>query len=153
MTLVVPANQLTDYIGKDLEPSDWLLIDQDRINQFSDATLDHQFIHVSPEEAAKTPYGTTIAHGFLTLSLLPYLTIQNGLVPENSVMGINYGSDKVRFLQAVKVNDRIRCHAKTLDISEKSPGQWLMKTAISIEIENEEKPALVAELLNMFIVQ
>jgi len=153
MTLVVPANQLADYIGQDLEPSDWLLIDQERINLFADATLDHQFIHVSPEEAAKTPFGTTIAHGFLTLSLLSYLAPQNGLIPENAVMGINYGSDKVRFLQPVKVNDRIRCHARPLEVTEKSPGQWLMKTAISIEIENEEKPALVAELLNMFVVQ
>ena len=91
MLQIVPADQLTDFVGKDLGESDWFTVDQDRINAFADATNDHQFIHIDPEAAKATPWGTTIAHGFLSLSLLPFLTASAGIIPEGMIMAINYG--------------------------------------------------------------
>ena len=140
-------------VGKELEPSPWLEITQERVNQFADATNDHQFIHVDLEKAKQTPFGGTIAHGFLSLSLLSYLNAQNAIVPEGLVMGINYGSDKVRFLAPVNVGKRIRSRQKVLEVTEKKPGQWLIKTHATVEIDGEETPALVAEILSLYIVQ
>lgn len=151
MTETITPENLTTLIGKELEPSSWMEITQERVNRFADATDDHQFIHVDPEKAAQTPFGGPIAHGFLTLSLIPHLTAEKAINPEGLVMGINYGSDKVRFLQPVRVGSRIRAHQKILDVDEKSPGQWLIRTSVTIEIENEEKPALVAVILGLFI--
>jgi len=139
--------------GTRLEPSAWLRIDQQRIDQFADATSDHQFIHVDPEKAAATPFGSTIAHGFLTLSLLSYLMGQHMPVPRGTVMGINYGSNKVRFLQPVKVNSRVRAITRIESISEKPGGQFLLKSSVTVEIENESRPALVAEVLSLYIVR
>jgi acyl dehydratase len=147
MKLIVPVENLNDYIGKDIGHSDWFLIDQDRINKFAAVTIDHQFIHVDEEQAKNGPFGATIAHGFLTLSMLTYLTESCGLIPENSVMGINYGFDKVRFLMPLKVNNRIRARVKPISAIERNPGQWLMKSEVTVEIESEEKPALVCEWL------
>jgi acyl dehydratase len=127
-------------------------ITQERVNQFAEATNDFQFIHVDPEKAAKTPFGGPIAHGFLSLSLLSYLNAQTAIFPENLAMGINYGSDKVRYLMPVRVSQRIRSRQKVLEVTEKNPGQWLMKTAVTVEIEGEETPALVAEILSMLVV-
>lgn len=152
MTETIKATDLPTLIGSELAPSDWLEITQERVNQFADATNDFQFIHVDPDKAAQTPFGGPIAHGFLSLSLLSYLNAQTAVIPENLVMGINYGSDKVRYLQPVRVGKRIRSRQTILDVTEKSPGQWLMKTAVTVEIENEETPALVAEILSMFVV-
>jgi acyl dehydratase len=135
------------------EPSPWLEITQERINQFADATNDHQFIHVDPGKAAKTPFGGPIAHGFLSLSVLSYLNAQSAVLPEGLVMGVNYGSDKVRYLAPVRVGKRIRSRQKVLDVSEKKPGQWLTKTAVTVEIEGESTPALIAEILSLFIVR
>jgi acyl dehydratase len=151
--LTVPVEKLTDYIDQPLGTSEWVTIDQDRINAFADVTLDHQFIHVDVEKARATPFGTTIAHGYLSLSLVSHFLGECGILPEGTVMAINYGSDKVRFLQPVAVNSKVRGHGKLLEVSEKSPGQHLVKTGISVEIEGQEKPALVAEILSMFIVQ
>ena len=151
--LTVPVDQLENYIDQPLGTSEWVAIDQDRINAFADVTLDHQFIHVDVEKAKATPFGTTIAHGYLSLSLVSHFLSECGIAPEGTVMAINYGSDKVRFLQPVAVNSKVRGHGKLLEFSEKSPGQYLLKTGISIEIEGQEKPALVAEILSMFIVQ
>ena len=148
----VPRDQLQDYVGKALPPSDWLTIDQQRINAFADTTLDHQFIHVDPARAAQTPFGSTIAHGYLTMSLISHFLGQCGVRPEGVAMAINYGSDKVRFVQPVRVGSRVRAHAKLLEIGEKAPGQLLVKTGMTIEIEGEEKPALVAEILTLFIL-
>lgn len=139
--------------GTRLEPSNWLLIDQERINRFADASNDHQFIHVDPEKAAQTPFGSTIAHGFLTLSLLSHLMGQNMLIPNGTVMGINYGSDKVRFIQPVKVNSRIRAMVRIENVSARPGGQFLVKAAVTIEIENEKRPALSAEVLSLYIVK
>jgi acyl dehydratase len=152
MTETIKATDLPTLVGSELAPSDWLEITQERVNQFADATNDFQFIHVDPDKAAQTPFGGPIAHGFLSLSLLSYLNAQTAVIPENLVMGINYGSDKVRYLQPVRVGKRIRSRQTILDVTEKSPGQWLMKTAVTVEIENEETPALVAEILSMFVV-
>jgi len=152
MAETVKAADLLGMVGKELEPSPWLEISQDRVNQFAEATNDHQFIHVDPERAKKTPFGGPIAHGFLSLSLLSYLNAQNAMLPENLVMGINYGSDKVRYLAPLRVGKRIRSHQKILDVSEKNPGQWLVKTAVTVEIEDVETPALIAEILSMYIV-
>lgn len=148
----VPRDKLHDYVGKELPPSDWLTIDQDRIDAFADTTLDHQYIHVDPAKAAKTPFGTTIAHGYLTLSLISHFLGQCGVGPEGAVMAINYGSDKVRFVQPVKVGSRVRARMKLLEIGEKSPGQLLAKTGVTIEIEGDKKPALVAEILSLFVL-
>jgi acyl dehydratase len=150
---VVPVDQLGDYVGKEIGESDWFTVDQDRINAFADATNDHQFIHVDPEAAKATPWGTTIAHGFLSLSLIPFLTASAGIVPEGMVMAINYGSDKVRFLEAVKVGSDVRAKVRLADVTSKGPGRWLFKTDVTVEIKGSEKPALIAETLSMFIVQ
>jgi acyl dehydratase len=152
MTQTVKAEDLPGQVGKELEPSEWLEITQERVNQFADATNDHQFIHIDPEKAAQTPFGGPIAHGFLSLSLLSYLNGQTAIVPENTVMGINYGSDKVRYLAPVRVGQRIRSRQTLLDVTEKKPGQWLFKYAVTVEIEGEETPALVAEILSMMVV-
>ena len=153
MKLVEPAS-LPDYVGQELGASEWFQIDQARINAFADATLDHQFIHVNPEQAKATPFGTTIAHGYLTVSLLPHLqtSMSELIVPKGLKMGMNYGFDKLRFMAPVKVDKRIRARAKLLDATEKKPGQWLLKFEYTVDIEGEEKPALVAEWLLMYFV-
>ncbi len=152
MKLVIPVEKLNDYIGKEIGHSDWFLVDQERINQFADVTIDHQFIHINEEKSKKGPFGSTIAHGFLTLSLLTHLTDTCRLIPEGTVMGINYGFDKVRFINPVKVNSRIRATAKPLSAVERNPGQWLLKSEVNVEIENEEKPALASEWLSLVFV-
>lgn len=152
MTKTIKAEDLPGLVGTELGPSAWIEISQERVNQFADATNDHQFIHVDPEKAAQTPFGGPIAHGFLSLSLLSYLNAQNGIAPENLLMGINYGSDKVRYLMPVRVGQRIRSRQTVLEVTEKKPGQWLFKNAVTVEIEGEETPALVAEILSMMIL-
>ncbi len=148
----IALDDIAPLVGQDLEPSDWFEITQKRVNQFADATNDHQFIHVKPLKAKFTPFGGTIAHGFLTLSMITHLMTQNAPVPEGLKMTINYGSDKVRYIAPVRVGKRIRAHQKIVDMTEKKPGQWLFKTEVSIEIEGEDKPALVAEILMMHFV-
>ena len=152
MAETVKAEDLPKLAGKELPPSEWMEITQERVDQFAEATNDFQFIHVDPEKAAQTPFGGPIAHGFLSLSLLSYLNAQTAIFPENLAMGINYGSDKVRYLMPVRVGQRIRSRQTVLEVTEKKPGQWLMKTAVTVEIEGEETPALVAEILSMLVV-
>lgn len=149
---LVPAAELKNYVGKDLGHSDWLTVDQQRINQFAECTGDHQFIHVDPEKAKLTPFGTTIAHGFLSLSLIPMLTSKLLVMPEGMKMGVNYGLDTVRFIQPVKVNSRVRAQVTLLDVNEKNPGQWLLKSRVTLEIEGSEKPAYIAESLALCVV-
>ena len=148
---VVPKEELMNHIGTKYEPSDWVTLDQGRINTFADCTEDHQFIHIDEEKAAQTPFGGTIAHGFLTLSMLPKLCEGNGIVPENIVMGVNYGFDKVRFLAPVRAGKRVRVHAEVLDVTTKDGSRFLIKQGVSVEIEGEETPALVAEWLSMVV--
>jgi len=149
----ISVEDFKNSAGTELGPSDWLLIDQARIDRFADATSDHQFIHVDTKKAAATPFGSTIAHGFLSLSLISHLVGQIMLKPEGTVMGINYGSDKVRFLQPVKVDSRVRARARIEKVSARPGGQFLIKSTVSIEIENQERPALVAEILSLYIIQ
>ena len=148
MAGLVPANTLKDYIGKDMGESDWLVVDQDRINQFADATLDHQFIHVDSEKA--TPlFGSTIAHGFLSLSLMAGMPAPQ-VAPENMTMAFNYGLDRVRFLTPVNVGSKVRTKAKLLSVDDKGDGRYLVKNEVTMEIEGQEKPAYIAESLTMY---
>jgi acyl dehydratase len=131
-------------VGEAIGTSDWFLIDQNRIDHFADTTEDHQFIHVDPEAAKATPFGQTIAHGFLTLSMLAALSAS--AVEKPAVrMSVNYGFNKVRFLSPVKSGKRIRGHFKLLEMAEKRPGQWQQTVEVTVEIEGEGKPALLAE--------
>lgn len=148
----VPVAELKDFVGKELGRSAWLTIDQERINLFAEATGDFQFIHVDPAKAAKTPFGTTIAHGFLTLSLIPKLMEDILVLPEGLKMVVNYGLDSVRFIQPVKVDSKVRLKVELTDVTEKKPGQWLLKATATLEIDGEEKPAYIAEPLSLCFV-
>lgn len=139
--------------GETIGKSEWFEVSQERINQFAEATGDHQFIHINPEMAKMTPFGTTIAHGFLTLSLIPVLRQQSDCPrPDGVKMGVNYGGNKVRFLAPVKSGKRVRAHFKLLELVEKRPGQWQETMETTIEIEGEDKPALIAEWMSQFFV-
>ncbi|MBV6285816.1 MaoC family dehydratase [Pseudomonas aegrilactucae] len=148
----VPVAELAQYVGKELGRSEWLTIDQARINLFAEATGDFQFIHVDPVKAAKTPFGSTIAHGFLTLSLIPKLMEDILVLPEGLKMVVNYGLDSVRFIQPVKVDARVRLKVDLSEVTEKKPGQWLLKATTTLEIEGEDKPAYIAEPLSLCFV-
>ena len=149
---VVPADQLADHVGTETGRSGWLTIDQQRIDGFADVTEDRQWIHVDPEAAASGPFGTTIAHGFLTLSLLSYLSAESGIAPDGAVMLVNYGSDKVRYISPVRVGSRIRTISTLQDVTEKSPGQLLLTSNVVVEIEGEDRPALVADILTLAVM-
>ncbi len=143
--------QVQEFAGKDLGVSSWLLITQERINQFADVTEDHQWIHIDKARAkAESPYGTTIAHGFLTLSLLAHFAQELRSFPPD-VTVINYGLDKVRFLSPVKVGCRIRNHAVIVSAEPKGEGRTLLKTKNTVELEGEETPALIAETLALVL--
>ncbi|AVU75057.1 MaoC family dehydratase [Pseudomonas rhizophila] len=148
----VPVAALKDYVGKELGRSEWLTIDQDRINLFAEATGDFQFIHVDPVKAAQTPFGSTIAHGFLSLSLMPKLMEDILILPEGVKMVVNYGLDSVRFIQPVKVDSKVRLKVDLVDVTEKKPGQWLLKAIATLEIEGSDKPAYIAEPLSLCFV-
>jgi acyl dehydratase len=152
MPNIVSTEQLASWTGKEVGVSDWITVDQARINQFADATGDHQYIHVDPERAAQTPFGSTIAHGFLTMSLMVVMGYEGSLKLENAVMGINYGFDKLRFINPVKVNSRIRGRFVLLEAEQKKPNHYLLKHEVTVEIEGESKPALIAEWLGMTVV-
>ncbi len=148
---IMPVDELAERVGEETGVSDWLEIDQDRINTFADATMDHQFIHVDPGAAAQTPFGSTIAHGFLTLSLTTPMMMEAMVAPDRMVMAINYGTDKLRFIEPVKVGSRIRARTRLLDVAAKGPGRWLLKNEVTVEIEGVERPALVVEALTLFV--
>ena len=153
MLKIIKPSEIDSVLGTEIGISDWVKIDQERINKFADATMDHQFIHVDPEQATPV-FGSTIAHGFLSLSLVAGITFEQeiGMVLEGTKMGLNYGLDKVRFLSPVPVNSEVRIRMKCIDVTEKNPGQYLAKTEVTMEIKGVEKPAFVAETLSMFIV-
>lgn len=148
---VIPREQMLEQKGRKFEPGDWVTLDQGRIDTFADCTEDHQFIHVDQEKAAQTPFEGTIAHGFLTLSMLVRLCRDSGVMPKNVVMGINYGFNKVRFLAPVRAGKRVRAHVEILDVDQKDDNRFLVSQGISVEIEGEETPALVAEWLSMVV--
>ena len=140
------ADEMKAAIGKE-SVSDWVEVTQEMINKFADATGDHQFIHIDPERAKQTPFGTTIAHGFLTLSLLPLLSAKNPNMPrlDGVKMGVNYGGNKVRFLAPVPSGSKVRGRSKLTEFEEKRPGQYQFTTETTVEIEGSEKPAMIAE--------
>jgi len=148
----LPIEGIKKAIGQDLGSTNWLTIFQEQVNHFAASTLDHQYIHVDDVKAAQSQFGGTIAHGFLTLSLLSHFSETLLLVPENTSTTLNYGFNKVRFLMPVSVGKRVRCKGKLLGFEEKKAGQFLMTTQMTIEIEGEEKPALIADWLTMDIV-
>ncbi len=152
MVQIVDRSELDKFIGYEAEPTAWHTITQEQINQFADCTLDHQFIHVDPEKAKQTIFGTTIAHGFLSLSMLSHFAESYSIVIDGLTMGINSGFDKVRFLAPVKVGSRIRAVATFADIRESKPGQFRILTNVVVEIEGEDTPALVADWIGIQFV-
>jgi acyl dehydratase len=148
----VPLEKLKKMIGQDNGVSDWILIDQERVNRFADATDDHQWIHVDVEQAKKGHFGGTIAHGFLTLSLTPLFSASGKYLPKGLKMAVNYGLNKVRFIAPVPVGSRIRSRMVISGVEEKEPGRILMTITHTIEIEGQDKPACIAEALAMFMV-
>ena len=139
-------------VGREIGVSDWILVDQARIDTFAVVTEDRQFIHVDPEAAAKTPFGGTVAHGFLTLSLLSRMAADAFLVPDGVKMGVNYGFEKVRFMAPVRSGKRIRGRFTLARLDEKRPGQWQFTHQVTVEIAGEEKPALVADWIGLIFL-
>ena len=149
MSIQSVLQEMQEHIGKEIFVSDWTQVTQDQINQFADSTKDHQWIHVDEEKAAAGPFGTTIAHGFLTLSHLPFFSYQVPLTMKGAKMSINYGLDKVRFLNPVVSGAKIRDRITLKSLEEKPGNRVLMSQVHTIEIEGQEKPACVAESLGM----
>jgi acyl dehydratase len=149
---VTSLDEVRDRVGQEIGVSSWLAMDQQRIDEFADSTEDRQFIHVDPQAAAQTPFGTTIAHGFLSLSMLSRMAADAMLVPDSMKMAVNYGLDRVRFIAPVKSGKRIRGRFRLDSIEEKAPGQLLLRHTVTVEIEGEEKPALTAEWLGLLFV-
>ena len=147
MTRAIQATELKDLVGQDIGTSSWVTIEQERIDKFAEATGDHQWIHVDPERAKDGPFGSTIAHGFLTLSLIPALGWEVYTI-EGARLSINYGLNKLRFITPVKVGSRVRAHLTLAGVQD-VPGDALqVATAVTIELEGAEKPAAVAETLS-----
>ncbi len=142
----VSVEELAGLGETDLGSSPWLLIEQPRIDLFADATEDHQWIHVDAERAAEGPFGATIAHGYLTLSLIPYLLDQLIAISDQA-RGANYGIDRARFTSPVRVDSRIRMHGRLLTVNRRQDGGLQFKVGVEIEIEGQERPALVGEFL------
>ena len=147
-----PTAALAGLVGTEVGVSRWITVDQARIDAFAGITEDRQFIHIDPEAAAATPFGGTIAHGFLTLSLLSAMTYDAVPPLEGVTMGINYGFDKLRFLAPVPAGSQVRGRFKLLSAEDKGGGRWLVKHEVTVEIEGADKPALVAEWLGMQVV-
>jgi acyl dehydratase len=153
MTRPTTPEALAAMIGQPIGASDWIEVGQQRIDAFAAATGDFQFIHVDPERARQTPFGGTIAHGFLTLSLIPLMVEQSDLPRLTGVrMAINYGGDRVRFLAPVRAGKRIRGRFRLLGLEEKRYGEWQQTTEITVEIEGEDKPAMIAEWITQFFI-
>lgn len=152
MSDVVSRDQLGNLAGRELGPSAWLTIDQDRIDRFADVTEDHQYIHVDVDLAATGPFGTTIAHGFLTLSLLTRMMSEVMLTVEGTTVTINYGFDRIRFLAPVPVGSEIRATAAVLEAIERKAGQILLRYDLTVEIRGEDTPALKAEWLALHVL-
>lgn len=150
MSDTMTRQRLFDLVGEGLGTSAWFRVGQDRIDQFADVTEDHQFIHVDPARAAESPFGGTIAHGMLTLSMIVHLCSDFVPAVEGVRMVVNYGFDRVRFATPVKSGGRIRAVVKLLDAKERS-GQILVKVKVTIQTEGETKPALVAEWLTLHV--
>ena len=136
-------------VGSEIGVSEWILVDQQRIDAFADTTEDRQFIHVDPEAAAQTPFGGTIAHGFLSLSLLSRMAADVMQVPDTTKMAVNYGLDRVRFIAPVRAGSRVRGRFTLDAVEDKAPGQLLLRHIVTVEIEGSDKPALTAQWLGL----
>jgi acyl dehydratase len=145
-------DEIAAKVGTELGASDWLIVDQAAIDAFADVTQDHQFIHTDPEAAAMTPFGGTVAHGFLTLSLLSRMAADVMLVPDSLKMAVNYGFERVRFIAPVRSGKRVRGRFVLASAQEKRPGQWQFVHQVTVEIEGEEKPALTADWIGMIFI-
>ena len=139
-------------VGEEVGVSSWLTMDQERIIAFAETTEDRQFIHVDPDAAAQTPFGGTVAHGFLTLSMLSRMAAESMLVPDTLKMAVNYGFERVRFIAPVRSGKRIRGRFVLDSVGEKAPGQLLMRHNVTVEIEGEDKPALTAQWLGLLFI-
>jgi acyl dehydratase len=146
---IASLDEIRSRIGNEIGVTDWFTIDQARIDAFAEATEDRQFIHVDPDTAAQTPFGGTVAHGFLTLSLLSRMGAEAMLLPDGLKMAVNYGLDRVRFLAPVRSGKRVRGRFVLDSVQEKAAGQWLLRHTVTVEIEGEDKPALTAEWLGL----
>jgi acyl dehydratase len=149
---IASIEDIKSRVGSEVGVSDWILIDQHRIDAFAEVTDDHQFIHVDPAAAAVTPFGGTVAHGFLTLSLLSRMAADAMLRPANIRMGVNYGFEKVRFLAPVRSGSRVRGRFTLQRFEEKRPGQYQFVHDVTVEIEGEDKPALIAEWIGLIFI-
>jgi len=149
---IASLDEIRGRIGAEVGVSSWLTLDQPRIDAFADATEDRQFIHVDPEAAAGTPFGGTVAHGFLSLSMLSRMAAEAMLIPDNVKMAVNYGLDRVRFIAPVRSGKRIRGRFTLDSIEEKAPGQLLLRHTVTVEIEGVDKPALTAQWLGLLFV-
>ena len=149
---IASLDEIRGKIGEEVGVSDWILVDQARIDAFAEATDDRQFIHVDADTAARTPFGGTIAHGFLTLSLLSRMAADAMLLPETARVIVNYGVNRVRFLAPVRAGARVRGRFILDSVEEKAPGQILMSHTVTVEIEGEDKAALNAEWLGLIFV-
>ncbi|HYJ51764.1 MAG TPA: MaoC family dehydratase [Allosphingosinicella sp.] len=149
---IASIEEIKTRIGTEVGVSDWILVDQARIDAFADVTEDHQFIHIDAEAAAKTPFGGTIAHGFLTLSLLSRMAADAMLRPDGIKIGVNYGFEKVRFLNPVRSGKRIRGRFTLASFEEKRPGQYQFVNNVTVEIEGEDKPALIADWIGLIFL-
>jgi acyl dehydratase len=149
---IASIEEIETRIGSEVGVSEWILVDQARIDAFAEVTEDRQFIHVDPEAAAKTPFGGTVAHGFLSLSLLSRMAYEAMLTPEHVKMGVNYGFEKVRFVAPVRAGKRVRGRFTLSSFEEKRPGQYQFVHNVVVEIEGEDKPALIADWIGMILV-
>jgi len=149
---VMTTSELQSLVGQQVGISRWFEVSQARIDAFADCTEDRQFIHVDPEAAQVTPFGGTIAHGFLTLSLASAMSYDAVAPLEGAVMGINYGFDRLRFLAPVRAGSRVRGRFRLLSAEDRGAGRWLLKHEITVEIEGDDKPALIAEWLGMQVM-
>ena len=148
----MPITSLDDIrarAGTEIGVSDWIMVDQVRIDAFADTTEDRQFIHVDPAAAAQTPFGGTIAHGFLSLSLLSRMAADVMQVPDTTKMAVNYGLDRVRFIAPLRAGSRVRGRFILDGVEDKAPGQLLLRHTVTVEIENHAKPALTAQWLGL----
>jgi acyl dehydratase len=150
MSLTITRDAYFDLVGKEIGLSAWHSVDQSRIDSFADVTEDHQFIHIDPERAAReTPFGATIAHGFLTMSLLSVFSYEALPKIEGATMGVNYGFDKLRFVSPVRAGSRVRGRFTLTEAKMRGPNELLSRTSVSVEIEGEAKPALAADWLGL----
>ena len=150
---VLKKEEFEGAVGQAIGVSDWFEVTQEDINTFADVTRDHQFIHIDADKASQTPFGGTIAHGFFTMSMLSHFSENGcGISVEGAKMGLNYGCDKLRFLQPVRIGSRIRGNSVLASVVEKKPGHFLFKSNMTVEIEGSDTPALIVEWLTMVVI-